>query len=133
MVLWRDASRFQPGTDFRAWAYRVAYYQVLAQRRKHGRDRLRFDESLLTILAEQLDSRVADGPRGGKPGAARLLEQAAARRPPVDLPPLRCRCFGEIDGRRPERAAECGGGPIISYSSNAAGLHPPAGFRRESR
>jgi RNA polymerase sigma-70 factor (ECF subfamily) len=55
VVLWRDAARFQPGTDFRAWAYRVAYYQVLAQRRKQGRDRLRFDESLLTLLAEQMD------------------------------------------------------------------------------
>ena len=88
MVLWRDAARFQPGTDFRAWAYRVAYYQVLAQRRKHDRDRLRFDESLLTVLAEQLDGRVADGPRGRNPGAARLPEQAAADRPGLDLPPL---------------------------------------------
>jgi RNA polymerase sigma-70 factor (ECF subfamily) len=59
VVLWRDAARFQPGTDFRAWAYRVAYYQVLAQRRKQGRDRLRFDESLLTVLAEQLDGESA--------------------------------------------------------------------------
>jgi RNA polymerase sigma-70 factor, ECF subfamily len=55
MVLWRDSAKFQPGTDFRAWAYRVAYFQVLAQRRKAQRDRLRFDDALLKDLAQGLE------------------------------------------------------------------------------
>ncbi|MEN6449405.1 MAG: sigma-70 family RNA polymerase sigma factor [Thermoguttaceae bacterium] len=54
LVLWRDAARFEPGTDFRAWAYRVAYFQVLAQRRKAGRDRLRFNDELLKDLAANM-------------------------------------------------------------------------------
>ena len=57
MVLWCDSAKFQPGTDFRAWAYRVAYFQVLAQRRKRGRDRLSFDESLLKDIAQDLEQQ----------------------------------------------------------------------------
>ncbi len=55
LVLWRDAARFQPGTNFRAWAYRVAYFQVLAQRRKVQRDHLRFDDALIKDLAANMD------------------------------------------------------------------------------
>jgi RNA polymerase sigma-70 factor (ECF subfamily) len=55
LVLWRDADRYQPGTDFRAWAYRVAYFQVLAQRKKARRDHLRFDDDLLGALAAGMD------------------------------------------------------------------------------
>lgn len=55
LVLWRDAAKFQPGTNFRAWAYRVAYFQVLAQRRKVQRDHLRFDDALIKDLAANMD------------------------------------------------------------------------------
>lgn len=55
LVLWRDSDRFEPGTDFRAWAYRVAYFQVLGQRRKNQRDHLRFDDSLVRDLAVNMD------------------------------------------------------------------------------
>lgn len=60
LVLWRDADRFEPGTDFRAWAYRVAYFQVLDHRRKKQRNRLSFDDALLKSLAEQVARRSAD-------------------------------------------------------------------------
>lgn len=60
LALWRDAVRYQPGTDFRAWAYRVAYYQVLAQRRKTQRSRLGFDEALLRDLAENMEREAVD-------------------------------------------------------------------------
>jgi RNA polymerase sigma-70 factor, ECF subfamily len=60
LVLWRDADRFQPGTDFRAWSYRVAYFQVLAQQRKGKRDRLRFDEELVKSLADQMGNEVSE-------------------------------------------------------------------------
>jgi RNA polymerase sigma-70 factor (ECF subfamily) len=55
LVLWRDAERYRPGTDFRAWAYRVAYFQVLAQRKKVRREHLRFDDALLDTLAASMD------------------------------------------------------------------------------
>src|SRR5687767_8306659 len=40
LVLWRDYANFQPGTNFVAWAFKVAFFQVLAWRKKKQRDRL---------------------------------------------------------------------------------------------
>ena len=34
MVLWRKFSEYQPGTNFAAWACRIAYYEVLRLRRQ---------------------------------------------------------------------------------------------------
>lgn len=53
LVLWRDSNRFALGTNFLAWACRVAYFQVLDHRERTGRDRLRFDPELLEDLAQE--------------------------------------------------------------------------------
>ena len=79
LVLWRDAARFQPGTDFRAWAYRVAYFQVLAQRRKAGRERLRFDDALLRDLADKMQREPAEAEE-----EALLLQDCLRKLPPID-------------------------------------------------
>ena len=52
LVLWRKFGRFEPGTDFLAWACRVAFYEVRNFRRTASRDRLRFNDALLEQLAE---------------------------------------------------------------------------------
>jgi RNA polymerase sigma-70 factor, ECF subfamily len=57
LALWRDPQRSLAIADFRPWAYRVAYHQVLLYRRRHARDRLHFDESLLNQLAEVAQTR----------------------------------------------------------------------------
>jgi RNA polymerase sigma-70 factor, ECF subfamily len=51
LALWRDAERSLAVAEFRPWAYRVAYHQVLAYRKRRSRDRLQFDDSLLSQLA----------------------------------------------------------------------------------
>ena len=56
LVLWRDADRFHAGTNFHAWACRVAYFQVLDYREQVRRDRLRFSQELLEELACELQS-----------------------------------------------------------------------------
>ncbi len=53
LVLWRKFGRFQPDTDFLAWACRVAFYEVRNFRRTASRDRLRFNDALLAQLAEE--------------------------------------------------------------------------------
>jgi RNA polymerase sigma-70 factor, ECF subfamily len=53
LALWRDAERTLMVAEFRPWAYRVAYYQVLAYRKRRSRDRLHFDQSLLSQLARE--------------------------------------------------------------------------------
>lgn len=51
VVLWRDSREFRPGTNFKAWAFRVAHFQVMAWRQRQIRDRLVFEDDLLEVLA----------------------------------------------------------------------------------
>jgi RNA polymerase sigma-70 factor (ECF subfamily) len=53
VVLCREADQFSTITDFTAWACRVAYFQVLRYRKQRQRDRHRFDDSLLNLIAEE--------------------------------------------------------------------------------
>lgn len=52
LVLWEKQAEFTPGTDFRAWAFRIARYQVMAHRKRQSRSRLVFDEVLMERLAK---------------------------------------------------------------------------------
>ncbi|MEK6237905.1 MAG: sigma-70 family RNA polymerase sigma factor [Planctomycetales bacterium] len=56
-VLWRKSAEFQLGTSFSAWMLKTAYYQVMAHRQKISRDRLVFDDSLASKLAEEVADR----------------------------------------------------------------------------
>lgn len=64
LVLWREFGQFQVGTNFAAWACKVAFHQVLGYRKRQQRDRLQFSPAFLEAVAgeaadqaEQLDSR----------------------------------------------------------------------------
>jgi RNA polymerase sigma-70 factor, ECF subfamily len=57
MALWNKFDEFQPGTDFGAWASRVARYRALNFIRSKRRERVLFSEALVDQLAEcQFDS-----------------------------------------------------------------------------
>lgn len=62
-VLWRKADDFKLGTNFGAWMLKVAYYQVMAHRRRLTRDRLVFDDDFVQDIAasaeEQCDQQEA--------------------------------------------------------------------------
>jgi RNA polymerase sigma-70 factor (ECF subfamily) len=51
IVLWRDSKEFRPGSNFKAWAFRVAHFQVMAWRQRQIRDRLVFEDDMLDVLA----------------------------------------------------------------------------------
>lgn len=53
LVLWREFGRFQLGTNFLAWASKVAFHQVLAWRKRKQRDRLEFSPAFLDAVAEE--------------------------------------------------------------------------------
>lgn len=65
LVMWRSFSQFESGTNFRAWAKKVAFHQILTFRRKSKRDTALSEESLellaheLTRNEKQLDIRAA--------------------------------------------------------------------------
>jgi RNA polymerase sigma-70 factor (ECF subfamily) len=53
LVLWREFAEFQPGTNFTAWACKVAFHQVLAWRKRVRRDRLEFSTAFLEAVAQE--------------------------------------------------------------------------------
>jgi RNA polymerase sigma-70 factor, ECF subfamily len=57
LVLWSKRAEFQSGTDFRAWAFRIARYQVMAHRKRQSLDRLVFGEELISRLASRAERR----------------------------------------------------------------------------
>jgi len=57
LALWQQADRFEPGTDFVAWACRVAYYKVLKQRDAAKRHRVKLDDAVMDLLATETIER----------------------------------------------------------------------------
>lgn len=51
LVLWQKFADFRQGSDFRAWAFQVAFNKVKSFRERHGRQRLRFSEGVMDRLA----------------------------------------------------------------------------------
>ena len=54
-VLWRKADTFKPGTNFRAWAYKIAQLQVMAYRKRKMKLNQKewLDSELIECLAEE--------------------------------------------------------------------------------
>ena len=55
LFIWRHPEEYRAGTNFAAWACKIAYYQVLTFRKRQARNRLRFSD----VLVEQLASNAA--------------------------------------------------------------------------
>lgn len=53
LTLLRSAGDFQLGSNFRAWAFRVAYHRVLQHRQGKSRETLTFDTELVDTLAHE--------------------------------------------------------------------------------
>lgn len=53
IVLWEKFDEFQAGAEFRAWAFGIARYKVLAWVRDRRRDRLVLSEEAVALLADE--------------------------------------------------------------------------------
>ncbi|MEQ8836580.1 MAG: sigma-70 family RNA polymerase sigma factor [Lacipirellulaceae bacterium] len=51
LVLLEKKDEYVPGTAFGAWACKIAFYEVLAERRRSQRDRHMFSDDLLALIA----------------------------------------------------------------------------------
>jgi RNA polymerase sigma-70 factor (ECF subfamily) len=60
LVLWDKADEYDPARPFKPWAFRIAYLQVLAYRKRCVRCRLVFDESLVNEMSEEFCRRDDD-------------------------------------------------------------------------
>lgn len=59
LVLWREFERFEPGTNFRAWACTVALNQVRAFTSKRRAKRPHFDTETVMLISERQEKRSA--------------------------------------------------------------------------
>lgn len=55
VTLLKKSRDFTPGTNFTAWAFRVAFFEVLTWRRRHGREKIHFDNALVDSLANAVE------------------------------------------------------------------------------
>ena len=79
LVLWREFGRFEMGTNFTAWACKVALHQVLAWRKRVKRNRLEFSPAFLEAVAEEA-SAAADELEERSQCLARCIERLPAER-----------------------------------------------------
>src|SRR5689334_22833415 len=60
LVLCRKADEFSEGTNFDAWAFRIARMQCLAYWKVRSRDRLVVDEAAINQIASRAEQRLAE-------------------------------------------------------------------------
>src|ERR1700760_78403 len=44
IVLWKQSSQFTPGSNFKAWSFRIAHFQYMAYRQKRLREKVLFSD-----------------------------------------------------------------------------------------
>jgi RNA polymerase sigma-70 factor (ECF subfamily) len=56
LVMWRCFDQFQPGTNFGAWARKIAFHQVLTYRKRQKKNQLQVSDEFLEIIASEVES-----------------------------------------------------------------------------
>lgn len=51
LFIWEHADDYQPGTNFGAWAYKIAYYYVCTYRKRQARQKVVFSDELVEQLS----------------------------------------------------------------------------------
>jgi RNA polymerase sigma-70 factor (ECF subfamily) len=59
VVMWRHFGKFETGTNFGAWARKIAFHQVLAHRKRRQRDRLDFSDDFIRAVADEAEHSAA--------------------------------------------------------------------------
>jgi len=78
IVLWRESRQYVPGTNFKAWSFRIAHFQCMAYRQKQLRDKIVFSDEVVAALA--VESKELDDCYEQRSAALeRCLEQIQAR------------------------------------------------------
>ncbi len=76
LVLWSKAGEFRPGSSFRAWAFRIAYLEVTAFRRRGSRDRQLFSAELAATMADEVN---VDEDQSASEALSACLDQLPSR------------------------------------------------------
>jgi RNA polymerase sigma-70 factor, ECF subfamily len=91
IVLWKQWKQFEPGSNFKAWAFRIAHFQFMAYRQKRIRDKVLYSDELLSMLAceaKELDECYEQ--------RAAALEKCLARMSPRSREAIQLRYADEV-------------------------------------
>lgn len=91
VVMWRSFAKFEPETNFGAWARKIAFHQVLAHRKRKQRDRLDFSDEFISAVSGE-----AEGSAEHLEQRARLLHDCMAKLPPDQREVLHLRYHGGL-------------------------------------
>ena len=86
VVMWRHFGKFELGTNFGAWARKIAFHQVLAHRKRKQRDRLDFSDDFLRVVSDEIEARAEHLER-----REQLLHECIAKLPPEHRTALQLR------------------------------------------
>jgi RNA polymerase sigma-70 factor (ECF subfamily) len=92
VVLWKQWRQFEPGSNFKAWAFRIAHFQYMAYRQKRLRDKTLFSDELLATLAseaKEVDERHEE--------RAAALERCLEQMPPRSREAIRLRYADDLN------------------------------------
>jgi RNA polymerase sigma-70 factor (ECF subfamily) len=53
LIIWSKCRQFQAGSNFQAWACQIAHYEVLKFRDRRRREKLRFSDEFVEVLARE--------------------------------------------------------------------------------
>ncbi len=57
LVMWRKSDEFEMGTNFNAWSFRIANFQIMSHRQRQFREKLLFDQDLVEKIAHRAHQR----------------------------------------------------------------------------
>ena len=57
LVMWQKSDEFEMGTNFSAWTFQIARYQVMAFRQRQRRDRHVFDDDAIQAVTREFERR----------------------------------------------------------------------------
>ena len=57
LVMWEKSDEFEMGTNFSAWTFQIARYQVMAFRQRQRRDRHVFDDDAIAAVTGEYERR----------------------------------------------------------------------------
>ena len=77
VAMWRSFDQYAAGTNFAAWARKVAFHRVLAFRKRKHRDPLDFSDEFMQAVAEEAERSAAQLEQ-----RQRVLQHCMAKLPP---------------------------------------------------
>ncbi len=55
VVIWSKWNKFEPGTNYIAWVYRIASFEVMKYRQKNKRSKIHFDDEFIKTVATSVE------------------------------------------------------------------------------